>query len=226
MRRLLLASFFVLAFPSVSNASPCTTMSLSAYAALGAGGCTIGAYTVADFVSTTLLPPPDADPIDPDTVTVTPVPSVGLDFGLDAFTQTIQLDLLIRFTLSGPPLGSAQLSLANTTATGDGSVSAIQDTCVGGTFQSVDPTSPCSGTPNTLIALHTDADLVSPVGDTFPVNSFFDVFVEITLDSGPSGTASAGTVSTRFATLSVPEPSVVVLLAAALAAIHARRHRA
>jgi hypothetical protein len=182
---------------------------------------------VSDFVATTLLPPQDADPIDPDTVTVTPVTGVGLDFGLDAFTDAGQVDLLIRFSLSGPPLGSAQLSLTNTAATGDGNVSAIQDTCAGGTFLSVDPTSPCSGTISNLIALQTATDLVSPVSGPLAVNSFFDVFVEITLDSGPAGAASAGTVSTRFGPTSIPipEPSGVALLACALAAALKRRRR-
>lgn len=225
MRRLLLASLLAFAFASTSNAAPCAMSSLSAYVSLGAGGCTIGAYTVSGFLATVVLPPPDADPIDPDTVTVTPVPGVGLDFGLDAFTDAGQLDLLIRFALAGPLLGAAQLSLANTTAIGDGSVSAIQDTCVGGTFQSVDPTAPCSGTPSTLIALQTETDFISPVSDTFAAHSFFDVFVEITLDAGQSGAASAGTVSTRFGAVSIPEPSIVILLTAALAAACRRRPR-
>lgn len=225
MRRVLLSIVLVLAFPTLSNAAPCTTTSLAAYVNLGAGGCTVGAYTVFDVLATALLPPEVADPIDPATVTVTPVEGVALDFGVDAFTDDQQLDLLIRFSLTGPPLGSTRLSLSNSDASRDASVSAIQDACVGGTFQAADPTSPCSGTPSTVIVLQTAADLVSPVSDTFRVNSFFDVFIEITADPGLLGAATAGTVSTRFGSVSVPEPSIVVLVALSLAAVHRRRLR-
>jgi hypothetical protein len=199
--------------------------SLTSYGLLPAEGCTIGAYTVADVTAGVLLP--GATAISPDDVLVTPISGVGLGFGLVTTAGPGELlDLLIRFTLTGPLLGSAELALFGSTATGDGNATAVQDACVGGTFADAEPTSPCSGTLASLIAVRDATQLVSPASGVFGPSSFFDVFLEITVDGGLGGGAALGTVTTQFGPREVPAPSALVLLTAAAAAGLCRRRRA
>jgi hypothetical protein len=50
----------------------------------------------------------------------------------------------------------------------------------------------------------------------FRIDSFFDIFVELSLDSVPPLNATRGPIRAELAPAGVPEPSVVTLLAAAL----------
>ena len=53
-------------------------------------------------------------------------------------------------------------------------------------------------------------------GNLFRIDSFFDIFVQLSLDSVPPLTATRGPIHAELAPAGVPEPSVVTLLAAAL----------
>jgi hypothetical protein len=62
----------------------------------------------------------------------------------------------------------------------------------------------------------------------FPASSFFDVFVELSVDGGPSGSAALGAVSLTFAgARAVREPGGLGLAALGLVAVAAwtRRRR-
>jgi len=52
--------------------------------------------------------------------------------------------------------------------------------------------------------------------DLFRIDSFFDIFVQLSLDSVPPLNATRGPIHAELVPAGVPEPSVVTLLAAAL----------
>jgi hypothetical protein len=225
MRKLCLAIVLSLAVPSIGLAAPlCVAGTLDDYVALGPTGCMLGAATVADFTAAVLLP--SAEGIPSNSVVVTPTPGIGLEFGVTQSAAAGELfDLLIGFTLSGPALGSAFLSMAGSAATGDGNVTAIQDLCVGGDFAGADPGTPCAGAIETLIVAQDAIGLVSPDTREFAPATFFDVFVDITVDGGLAGTSALdGSITTVFQP-SVPEPAAIVLLSAGLAGLYCRRTR-
>jgi hypothetical protein len=224
MRKVLLAGVLFVALPSSSTAAPCVLGTLADYIALGAGGCTAGGATFADFTASTLLA--GAMPIAPAAVTVTPIGGgVGLDFGVIRAALADELfDVLIRYSVSGLSIGAALMSMAGSAATDDGVVTGVEDVCVGGTFAA--PVSGCSGTPVSLIVAQIDPDLISPDSDTFPVNSFFDVFTEITIDGGIIGTASLnGFVRNQFTPVAVPEPITALLIGSGVVALAVRGRR-
>ena len=221
MRKLLLASAFVLAVASSSAAAPlCVTGSLSDYISL-VGGCDIGGVTVADFTAISVLP--GVDEIPAADIAVTPVPGLlGFDFGIDhTATAPEQLGTKFRFSISGGPINTGRLSLLDPSASGDGVVTALEFVCVGGLYLLPDP-SLCGGSGEAIFAVaHNVFGTDPPDIQTFGIDSFFDVFFEITIDGGTAGSSGLGTVRATFA--SVPEPAAVVLIATGMAAWAGRR---
>jgi hypothetical protein len=59
----------------------------------------------------------------------------------------------------------------------------------------------------------------------FRIASFFDIFVQLSLDSDPPLTTTRGPIHAELAPAGVPEPSVVALLAAALLGLVGMRGR-
>ena len=112
--------------------------------------------------------------------------------------------------------------MAGSAATGDGVVTVIEDLCLGSTFVS-NPAN-CLNPP--AVSLVIAQDFLGPTGpDTTPLppgTSFFDVFADITIDGGLSGSASLNNVTTQFV---VPEPSTVLLLGSGLVALFMARAR-
>jgi hypothetical protein len=223
MRKLFAAIAFVLTLPVVSQAAPCLPGTLAAYLALGAGGCEVGLATVSDFTSASFLA--GATEIAPSDVTVTPVAgATALDFGLAEVAGPGDLfDILIRYSVSGGPFRTNILSMTGSAATGDGVVTAVEDKCVGGEFLGIDPTTPCAGTPLTLIDIQIDGFVIPTDLATFAASSFFDVFTGITIDGGLSGTAQLGTVRNTFS--KVPEPAMLLAMVSGLGACLARRKK-
>ena len=229
MRRVLIAGAFVLAFPAFASAAPlCTTSSLQTYINLGAGGCSIGGATFFDFSSDPTLFPPAATEISAADILVTPTAPLGgaqLEFGLSAGAGSAEaIGVLIGYSVSGPIFNLATLALSGSDASSDGVVTAVQDLCLGGTF-GADPTT-CSGA---LLSMTVLEDELGPIGPSqlFLGSSFFDVFVDITIDGGTFGSAELdGTVRNQYTSDQViPEPTSLLLIGSGLAGLASRPFR-
>jgi hypothetical protein len=233
MFRLLLAAALVIILPSFVLAAPCTPNSMSNYISLGAGGCQIGSSTFFSFEGFPSFS--GGTSVSPTLVLVTPTDSaIGprLDFSLsgNAGSNTL-LGIAIGYSIAGSPLSGAALTLTNAAATGNGVVTVVEDICRGGTFAS-DPSNCSTPAPASLVVAHDSSGPTGPDSRIFAANSFFDVFVDIAIDGGPSGTATlgtpgspAGTVSNQFTRAAVPEPESITLVGTGVLALWAMRRR-
>ena len=222
MRKLLLAGIFVLAVPAYGAASPCVPDLLSAYIALGSGGCEIGVggATIADFYSAASLGP-GALKVDDDDILVTPA---SLASGPELVFSFIPPEgtaepgenegVQIVYSIAGLSFESASKSMIGS-VTDSGAATAVEDLCLGGSFfaplpgDSVDPTT-CSGVSEFLIADPGGGDF-----KTFP-SSFFDIFVSLDMqfDVLFEGSAQVESVTNRFN--AVPEPGAFLLFGSGL----------
>lgn len=217
MKQFLLLLLVVCGLTGAATAGPCLPGSLQDYINLGAAGCSLGAANVSDFV---VVPGQTfASPIDPSTVQITPVG--GSLSRLDLFFDESALagDLLesfFRFHASGQGLFLSGVRLSDAGATGDGVVTATSDTCAGGSFAGNEP-SGCAGMAGSAVTLKADGISIPYDRGIFPATSFFDVFVDITIDGGLSGSANLGRTSVLVGV--VPEPSQVLLMLTGLASL-------
>lgn len=206
-----------------SLAGPCVPGTLQTYIDLGSSGCDLGLVTFGSFQT---APGQNlATPIGPSAVQVSPggtpfAPS--LTFTLNQTANATDLfESFFRFQATGPLAWDA-ITLNNPSATGDGVVTATEDICPDANFSGNAP----QGCPasQSLVAFAT-ADLAAlSDSKTFPVSSFFDIFVDLTVDGGIDGTAVLPSATVQLS--AVPEPSSVFLVLAGLGAIGlARRQR-
>lgn len=227
LRRMLAMALLGLA--PLAAATPCVSGSLQDYINLAAG-CDIGGVTFSGFA----VAPGQAaaTPIDPNLIVVTPgsASDPGFAFAIGVVAGAGELfEAFFHYQMLAAPgaeITGASLALGASSATGDGVVTAVQDLCLGGTF---DPTQPvgCTGTALSLIAL--EAEGIS-LGDSalFAGVSVIDVFMDFVVDGGLFGSATLGSGTTQSGTTGgnpVAEPSTLALtlLALALAARTRRR---
>ena len=219
MRKLLLPAAALLCATS-AFASMCQPGTLQGYINLGVGGCDLGAAHVNDF----MLEPGQsfATPIDPATIQVTPdgtASARSLIFTVGATAGPFDLlESFFRFNVAAQ-LSQAFISLGSPSATGNGVVIGVLDVCAGGSFPDGVPTNcPSNSDSRVVFATATDSFLADSM--TFPVTSFFDVFVDLTADGGLNGTAllNSATVGVGVGA-AVPEPSMALGIAAGLGLI-------
>jgi hypothetical protein len=223
MKKLFLyvGTLMLLAIPALAN--PCVPGTLQDYISFGSSGCWMGAASFGQFV--VLSGQSFATPIDPTAMSVTPIGGAyapGLQFGVNTSAGAGELfESFFRFTVIGA-LSGASLLLGPGTTTVDGAAIAIEDICADGTFGGNEPLG-CSGIADTAITARTES--FEYVFDQKAVaGSFFDVFVDITIDGGLAGSASLESVTTQFG-MAVPEPSAGILLASGIALLGFLRRR-
>ncbi len=211
-------------FVQICSAAPaCASGTLTSYVGLGAGGCTIGTSTLFNFQ---VLPgTAGATEILPGGVLISPLSgpsSVGLTTLTSVTSSAGQiLESLFTYRISGSSYVASMITLSNSSETGDGAVTGLQNFCTGGVF-GPDGVSGCTGSAGGLVtvdgAQNTD-------GGTFGAVSMLSVTNDLTIDGGIAGSASGGRFVDQFATLtaSVPEPFTFWFTAGGLALLAARR---
>jgi hypothetical protein len=124
----------------------------------------------------------------------------------------------------------SSIVLGSVSRSGDGVVTGVADICAGGGFNPDEPTG-CPGDHQSLIAAYQNGIDFPEDQRPFAPTTFFDVFIDVTLDAGLAGSAGLGTLLIEFnlgepgTGTVVPEPSSFALCAGALAlAAFARRH--
>jgi hypothetical protein len=202
MKRLFYLTAVILASVLCCSASTCTSGTLADYIALGSGGCTIGPDTISNFQVASGTA--GATPITPADVSISASGS-GLNLSLTvSVDQTAgagkQLEALFSYQLSGASFTGESSILSGASETGDGAVTDLENICAGGMFASGMPAG-CTGVPESLVTLD---GVQNQNSADFPAHSFFDVFVDLTLDGGLSGSASGATVKDTYS--GVPEP--------------------
>lgn len=218
MRRYLILASAILATARFCSAGPCSGGSLTSYIALGMSGCTIGGNTLSDFQ--TLSGISGATPIATMDVSLTPIggdldPGFTAQVNMTASAGTI-LEALFTYKISGNSYTGSSILLANSSETGDGGVTDIQNYCAGGTF-GPDGVSGCSGVAGTLLTLD---GIQQNDQNSFGGASFLNVTDDFTLDGGLAGSATGGIITDQFtatAGTATPEPVSVALAGLGLA---------
>lgn len=219
-----------LAVQIMSAAPMCGTGSLSSYLSLDPAGCSIGSSNFTNF--TLLSLPTGATAINAANVIVNPV-NVAFNPQLSFSVSTTAgpgdfLDILFGYVVSGAPLVGTSVSASGNLVSGDGTLTVVQDNCVGGTF---DPQSlsGCSGSASSLILFDIGFDSQTSAQSGFSSVPTLGVVTDIALVGGATGSVSLDSVTTGFQT--VPEPGSLFVTACGLGALlyarlNARRKKA
>ena len=219
--KLLLLFSGMLCATSLGSAAVCVPGTLQSYIGLGSGGCQLGPLLFDNFAIASGQS--IATPISPSQVQVTPGGSLFLPsllFTLNSVAGPGSIfESFFRFQAVGAETG-VSISLNNPTATGDAAVTGTLDVCRNGTFAGSAPIG-CSGASGSAIAFQIAGDSQLSDSTTFAFSSFFDVFVDLTIDGGLAGTASLP--SATVAVAAVPEPATLWLIAAGLILVGRRR---
>jgi hypothetical protein len=227
-RSVLLAAAFVFMLAGRSQAAPlCGADSLTNYLSLGS--CSIGGATFSNFSLVTPLPT-GAAAVPTNSVIVLPfstTTSVGFQFLFDVTSSSFQLkELLFGYLASAAGFTDASLWMPGATASGDGSVTAVQDLCIGGAFTS-GSLSGCSATQDANIAFAIDGDQSLSETLSFASVPLLGIVNDIAVDGGLNGNARlAGGITNAFTLASpVPEPATVSLVAAGIVWLMRRRRQ-
>ena len=197
-----------------ASAAPCSTASLSAYQAIGAGACSVGSLTLSNFFIEA-FPGVAATQIAPTSVLVTPLANgFQLSSGTVLFAPANELlGLRFLFDASAMSLTGGTVALGGqNSVSGDGVITGILD----------------AGPAGTAIALISGAVNDTPMSfSTTPIPTY-NVSFELGVDGGTVGSAGLGPVlaSLTFAVAqAVPEPDTAALALFGLLATFANRRR-
>ena len=223
MRKLLALLVWCICLSPVawSATIPCASGTLASYESLGSTGCTVGADVFSSF--TNVPGTFGATEIDPTLVFINPSGGSNnpeLTFSLTSTAAAQELfETIFTYQLSDSALLSSSISLGNSSETGDGAVTDIQNLCAGGTF-GPDGVDGCTGNPFALLTAdgfqNSDSTSLGSVSAAAVTDDF-------TVDGGIVGTASGGQFSDSFTAQSsvvpTPEPSNLLLLSVVLFAL-------
>jgi hypothetical protein len=223
MKTSLLLGWLVVLSCAVTFGSPCLPGNLQTFINLGATGCQV---ETVEFTNFTLLPEQSiATPIDPTQVQVSPdgvALNPMLSFTLNRTANAGQVfKSFFRFSASDSMYG-ASIGLISPRVTGDAAVTAILDVCPNGSFSGGAPLG-CPTSPASLVVFAIDQSSLLKSSTSFTVSNSVDVFVDVTLDGGRSGSVTLNSATVGFS--SVPEPSTGLLLALGLSLFGTLRAR-
>jgi uncharacterized protein (TIGR03437 family) len=179
------------------SAAPCVPGTLSSYIALGAGGCTIGNNVLANFAQATALNgtidiPPSGLNVFPSGGSSNP----GIVVTGNITTASGQVfSALINYTITGSTYTSDTITLSNTTATGNGAASDIQDFCPNGNFQAPTYVAQCpggEGAGSPLVVVGNGSATASLSATSLGITH------NLVIDSGTTGTASGAVIVDSF----------------------------
>jgi hypothetical protein len=182
----------------------------------------VSSFTILSGTTGATELPPSAVSIQPSGATTDP----QLQFTVNETVQTPPLlETIFDYQISGNPYIQSQIDLSNSSETGYGAVTDIQNICEDGNF-GPDGVDGCPGVSDSLLTFdgiqNTDSTPLSAL-------SFLSVTDDFTLDPGPAGlggSATGGVFTDQFtASTTVPEPNVAALLGALLLALVATRTR-
>jgi MYXO-CTERM domain-containing protein len=208
----------------IAWSAPCVSGSLATYQALGSGGCTIGNNLFSSFG--TVPGTTGATEFSPSAVSITPSGGSGspqLLFSVDGGAMAGQLfETIFTYQISGNHYLQSNITLANSSESGDGAVTDIQNLCAGGTFGS-DGVTGCTGTPLSLLTV----DGIQNTDQTaLATPALLSVTDDFTIDGGTAGSAAGGTFTDQFQAQTTPTPTpepsgmlpfgILILLIAAL----------
>lgn len=191
------------------SAAPCTVGSLQSYISLSPTGCTVGNDIFTGFV--TVPGQFGATPVAASSVTVTPGgtaanPNFTFSFGQTAVNAQL-FESIFRFKETGG-VTVANITLNSPSATGNGAVTGVLDVCRNANFTGTSPTGCPTGGLNATAEFDVLNSILSSSVNT-PNATSLDVFVDLTVDGGGTGTASLRSATVTFAT---PEPSSMALV--------------
>ena len=224
MNRFLKWAALLLLINFTAFGASCLPGTLLDYVNLGADGCRAGAVQFNNFELAMVQS--GAMEIAPGSVQITPVgdlyhPTFRVTLNQMANAGQL-LESMFRFNSTGL-LSGASVSLIGAQATGDGAVTGSVEVCPGGNFMGVEPIG-CNTSPQSAIAFVIEGD-AEPNASTppFQISSFFDVFVDLTVDGGLTGSAMLS--SAEVGVSAVPEPHSAFLIAAGVLVLGCQRLR-
>ena len=181
------------------SAAPCVPGTLASYIALGAGGCTIGTNVLANFTQGSALNGAVNIPLAG--LNVFPAggasnPGIIVTGNITAGSGQV-FSALINYTITGSTYTSDTVTLSNTTATGNGAVTDIQNFCLNGDFQAPYvrlwvPGGEGPGSP--LVVLGNGSATASLNATSLGITHNLEI------DSGITGTASGAVIIDQFGT--------------------------
>lgn len=207
IKQISLLAFAALSVARLEAATSCVGGTLTAYVALGAGGCTIGNNTLYDFA---ILPNGTAGATEiSGAANLTPSggnynPSLGISVSQTAKDPTV-LEVFFTYDISGAGYTNTSATLNGSKLTGSfAAVTGVENYCEGGSFGS-DGLDGCPAANGALVTL---AGFQNSDSAGFSKVPFLSVTDDFTID-GTGGTASGGTFTNNFA--AVPEPVSISL---------------
>lgn len=203
--------------------SSCVTQSLQDYLNLGSAGCDIGVVSLSGFA---LAPGQNgATPINPLQVIVTPggspfAPTLAFGLSTTATAPTF-LESFFRFHATGPGLVGNMLSLNSASASGDGVNTAVENICPGASFTGNSPLG-CPGSSSLVTFADASSSQLTDFA-SFPVTSFFDIFVDLSVDGGLAGSATFGSAAVQLTATPEPAAALLTLAGFVMFAVSSRR---
>ena len=213
MKKIGFLFFACLGVAQLVSAAACVPGTLATYAALGSGGCTIGNNVLANFTQGSPLG--GTVNIPPSSLNVVPAggaanPGIIVSGNISAASgQTFSA--LINYTITGSNYTSDAVTLSNTTSSGNGAVTDIQNFCRNGNFQAPTFVLQCpggEGPGSPLLVIGNGSATASLTATSLGITH------NLVIDGGSTGKASGIVIVDEFGTSGSPAQNAVTSVSA------------